>query len=178
MRRLRNIAGVMMVWATAATTLLAATPHYDCRCPDGSIKTFCFGSGAGESSCCCSGTCSKAKNGKSCCRTGSSGSRSTAKPACCCKQSKPAGASVASEKKPLNEPVVRGSCCQKILVQPEIQSSDRASPIVDETPVVATAVLLAAKIEYLSDVALSRTWQVQWLPPPTDLVTTLHRLNI
>ena len=178
MRRLRKIAGVMMVWATAATTLLAGTPHYDCRCPDGSIKTFCFGSTSGESSCCCSGACSKAKNRKSCCRKDSSGSRSAAKPACCCKQSKPAGASVASAKMPLNEPVVRGSCCQKILVEPEIQSSVRASTIVDETPGVVAAVLLAAKIEYLSDVALGRTWEVHWLPPPTDLVTALHRLNI
>ena len=33
-----------LVWLTALSTLMAGSPHLSCRCPDGSIKIFCFGS--------------------------------------------------------------------------------------------------------------------------------------
>jgi hypothetical protein len=179
MRRFRKIAGVMMVWATAATTLLAGTPHFDCRCPDGSIKRYCFSSASGESSCCCSGTCSKANDDKSCCRKQKTSSQSTAKHACCCKQSKSQGGSVATGSNPVNGPAVRGTCCQKSLANLEFQSSVRVTAVVDDASVAHVFVLPAMDIEYFSNAAPSRTvWQVHWLPPPTDLVTTLHRLVI
>jgi integrase len=181
MRRLRRTAGVLIVWATAATTLLASTPHYDCRCPDGTIKRFCFSSTTSESSCCCSGTgCgSKSNDAKSCCRKGASSSKSTTKLSCCCKPSKPQHTSVVAGNQPVNGLTVRGTCCQKTLAQSEIQSSVRATTIVDETPSLVFVLHSAEGIEYLSNAAPSRTiWQVHWLPPPTDLVTILHRLVI
>jgi hypothetical protein len=179
MRRFRKIAGVMMVWATAATTLLASTPHFDCRCPDGSIKRYCFSAASGESSCCCSGTCSKAYDGKSCCRKQSSSRQSTAKHACCCKQDKSQSSSVASGSKPRKGPAVRGACCQKALANLEAQSSVRVTTVIDEATLAHLFVLPAMEIECVSTTAPSRTiWQVHWLPPPTDLVTTLHRLVI
>ena len=181
MRRLRKIAGVMMVWATAATTLLASTPHYDCRCPDGTIKRFCFSSASAESSCCCSGTVcgSKPSEGKSCCRKETSGSKSTTKPSCCCKPSKPQRTTVVSWNQPGNGITVHGTCCQKTLAQPEIQPSVRATTVVDETLALVFVLPSAKAIEYLSNVAPSRNiWQVHWLLPPADLVTTLQRLVI
>jgi hypothetical protein len=181
MRRLRKIAGVMIVWATAATTLLASTPHYDCRCPDGTIKRFCFNSTTSESPCCCSGTnCgSNSNDAKSCCRKKTPSRQSTTKPSCCCKQSKAQNNSVVAGNPPATGVIVRGTCCQKTLAESEIQSSVRASATVDETPSLVFVLHSAEGIEYLSNAASSRSiWQVHWLPPPTDLVTILHRLVI
>jgi hypothetical protein len=173
MLRLRKTAEVMMVWATAATTLLGSAPHYDCRCPDGSIKSFCFGSSS-ESSCCCSGSCCSIKN----CRNQTSGSKSATKPACCRKQSNSQGSSIASGSKPFDGITVGGTCCQKTPAQPEMQPSVRANTIVDEAPTAVFLHLSAKEIESHWNAAPNRTWQFHSLPPPTDLVTTLHRLTI
>src|SRR5687767_4870311 len=43
----------LLVWATAATTLLASTPHVRCRCPDGSLKPVCFSFLTSTTSNCC-----------------------------------------------------------------------------------------------------------------------------
>jgi hypothetical protein len=43
----------------ALMTVLAGAPHFDCVCPDGSLKVFCFGSSSDASGCCC-GACSPA----------------------------------------------------------------------------------------------------------------------
>ena len=169
-----------MVLATSTSTLIAGTPHFDCRCPDGSIKRFCFSSASGESSCCCSSGCSKANNdGKSCCRKQPSVSQSPAKPACCCKQSKSTPFPIASNSNPENGPAVRSTCCQKTLATLEVQSSVRVTATVDESCVAHFSAFPAPEIQYVSTAAPSRTiWQVHWQPPPTDLVTTLHRLVI
>jgi hypothetical protein len=181
MRRFQQIAGILIVWSTAATTLLAGTPHFDCRCPDGSIKRFCFNSTTSESPCCCSGTScgSNSNDAKSCCRKKNSGSQSTTKPSCCCKKSMAQNTSVVAGNPPATGLVVRGTCCQKTLAETEIQSSVRATATVDETPCLVFVLHSAEGIAYLSNEAPSRTnWQVHWLPLPTDLVTTLHRLVI
>jgi hypothetical protein len=31
------------VWLTAAMTLVAGFPHFECRCPAGQFKPFCLG---------------------------------------------------------------------------------------------------------------------------------------
>jgi hypothetical protein len=181
MHRLCKISGALVVWATAATTLLAGTPHFDCRCPDGSIKRFCFGPASGEWSCCFNGKGCGAKSNeiKSCCRKGRSGSQATVKPSCCSKQNKRERSSVTPRKQPVDGLTLRGAGCQKTLAAPEFQSSVRPTTTLDETPALSFVLSSAAALEYLSNGATSRTaWQVHWLPPPTDLVTNLRRLVI
>src|SRR5271168_3835709 len=47
---------VGIVGLTAAMTLVAGIPRYDCICPDGSLKLFCPGCVPKENACCCSGS--------------------------------------------------------------------------------------------------------------------------
>src|ERR1019366_7460198 len=178
MGRLRNMTGVLTVWSTAAATLLAGTPHYNCRCPDGSIKRFCFSSASGQSSCCCNGMdCFlKTSEGKSCCRKQTAGNQGAANPSGCCKASK---SQVASVSKPVKELTVGGACCQKTLAEREFQSSVRGTTIVDEASVAVFVSPAARAIEYFSNAAPRRTiFLVHWSLPPTDLVMALHRLTI
>lgn len=172
MRRLRKLTGLFIVLATATSTLLASTPHYDCLCPDGSIRRFCFRSASGEESCC----------GVASCCSKESSSDEQPKPSCCGKQSKPKikGTSFAGQSprsKAVNEPSFRGTCCQRILAVPEAQASFRTPEVVDQTPFVLLAV---ADAEYLfpTTIQCQLIWQIHTLPPPTDLVTTLQRLVI
>src|SRR5438552_4027717 len=62
MHHIRKTASSLVVWATVVSTLVGNAPHFVCRCPDGTIKPFCFGSSSKENTCCCSGgscCCSK-----------------------------------------------------------------------------------------------------------------------
>jgi hypothetical protein len=47
------VARHLLVWVTAATSLLAGTPHVSCRCPDGSQKPVCFAFLTSATSACC-----------------------------------------------------------------------------------------------------------------------------
>jgi len=56
-----------LVCVTAVMTLVAGTPHVDCRCPDGRRKPYCLGTTTSGRSCCCGGTCCPNTSGKGCC---------------------------------------------------------------------------------------------------------------
>lgn len=70
MKQLRATISVALCWALAASTLLAGSPHVDCRCPDGRIKPFCL-SIFFQTACCVEDSCCPAQDqhalGKSCC---------------------------------------------------------------------------------------------------------------
>src|SRR5947209_9321824 len=70
MVRARSTASVGLVWLTAAMTVVAGTPHFACRCPDGHVKPFCLGLASKTTGCCCgSACCSGSRGGKCCCGT-------------------------------------------------------------------------------------------------------------
>src|SRR6187431_2680791 len=83
MRRIRKIGAAFLVWAAAASMLLGATPHLICRCPDGTIKHFCFGQSR-DGSCCSAAKCCSASQEKkrSCCHESSKAS-SKGRRSCC-----------------------------------------------------------------------------------------------
>src|SRR5438552_288534 len=85
MRRFRKMVTAILVWATAASSLIGSTPHIVCRCPDGTVKQFCSGQASPESSCCCNGHCcsSPSDGGGGCCKVGSPGGQEEQKAPCC-----------------------------------------------------------------------------------------------
>lgn len=178
MRRVRTGAWIFVVWATAATTLFGNTPYVVCHCPDGSLKLFCFGSSAGK--CCCS------KGGASACCSKKTTPGEQPKKACCC-QKQPSKAEIesgcvngcTSESKPLKGLIIGRTCCQKTVVQPEVQTLIRPDLKAYETQATELLLLPATLGNPLSSITSIRSdWQVHDLPPPTDLVTTLQRLTI
>src|SRR4051812_29868431 len=68
----RRSMSVLTVWLTAATTLFATSPHFECVCPDGTRKPFCLSSFLGDPSCCGQETCASA------------GNQHDGAPSCCC----------------------------------------------------------------------------------------------
>lgn len=184
MRRLRKLAGVLVVWATAASTLLGTAPRFVCRCPDGSIKYFCFGPVVEEPSSCC---------GKSCCGNGRSEGQQAAseksnksKPPCCALQKAtpanpgPVGAQRTINHRESGEAVVKPAGCQKSLEQSKIRSLARANADICENHCISDGVSPACDVSnaHLPTGSQPRIWQMHGPPPPTDFVTTLHRLTI
>src|SRR6516165_5475830 len=66
MAYLRRTALVTLVWLTAASTLLAGLPHFDCLCPNGQRGSFCLGTATGANWCCCGGSCCVTDQGGCC----------------------------------------------------------------------------------------------------------------
>ena len=60
----------LLVWLTATATLLAGIPHFTCRCPNGRVKPFCFGSASKQSCCCGDKSCCSAESDRCCCHGG------------------------------------------------------------------------------------------------------------
>jgi len=180
MRRIRRTSLVALVWATAASMLLGATPHFTCKCPDGTIKEFCPDSASGESSCCCGGRCCGSKDAvKACCsKQGRSGPDSTSEMPCCRGQSE-TRVGLTSSGKPIESTKVEAACCQRTLAQPvvgsllriETKSNDQHVPPVIHVPV--------SQIMPAGDPpTIQARWTAYGPPPPTDLVKILQRLTI
>lgn len=185
MRRLQNITTVLIVWTTAASTLLASVPHFVCRCPDGSIKHFCFGMQYGETSSCCTGQscCSKKHSGGQ--KENSSGEHGKPKASCCSPQTttpkKPTPVAARNtESNPVSGPVFKSAGCQKTLEKSEAQPLPRMSTDTGEIHITALNCLpeMGSSIPVASAPSVSGIWQIHGLPPPTDFVATLHRLTI
>ena len=177
MKPVRRTVLVGFVWLTAATTLLASVPHFDCICRDGALKSFCLGFSTARGDCCCAGSCCL---GPSSDKT-LSGARDAPptgqeqKPPCCKNKSRSStdGASTGSQ--------VQGKCCQKALAYSDVASvalektttkQDLANvfavPFSDDT--------LASWGPTAEHVYFSR--QHSQAPPPIDLVISLQHFLI
>lgn len=75
MRAFRKTVLTGVVWFSASMMLVAGTPHFECRCPNGQFKLFCLGCACMKGSVNAGGTCGARSPGEST-------SRSTA-PKCC-----------------------------------------------------------------------------------------------
>jgi hypothetical protein len=201
MRWLRRASLTLLVWLTAAMTLVAGTPHFTCRCPNGRVKPFCFGTAFQKSGCCCNGECCCTKAatdcpcGKtsdpdaqpvisSCCCAKGAPEPQGATASCCGQQDDSAASCCGAHGDPLpNVPAksdgsVSGSCCTTRLVQPEL-----STPQSPEKPVLKGATLAELLALQPPGILAAPTepcyfWQVHQRPPPTDLVIALQHFLI
>jgi hypothetical protein len=171
-RAVRRIAWIGQAWLTAAMTLVAAVPHFDCRCPDGHFKPFCLSIASDASGCCCGGTCCSPTKEGTCCRghhpQGSSGQ--TPLTSCC----NPRDSKTSSSP----DHVVSHNCCTKNLAPSQIVTVS-IGKTAQEATFLASVSPQPTPILSLPRMAVGRPgWEGHLLPPPTDLPTLLHRLII
>jgi hypothetical protein len=197
MRRLRKTATALLVWATAVSSLIGSTPHFTCRCPDGTVKPFCSGQTTPGSSCCCNGKCCSTSDGADCCCKGKSSPRQEEKngPSCCHRSktetpSKPAVSQPDEENAQKIGPdprsgsegrlVISRSCCQKSLVKAESRTLVRPETKPIGQVEFGLAPLPSLNVGYCnpSPLALWDGWRIYRLPPPTDLVVAFHHFII
>jgi len=196
MRRLRKTATAFLVWATAISSLIGSTPHFNCRCPDGTVKPFCSGQATSESSCCCKGKC--------CCSTGGAGGCGQGKSAppqegksepSCCQESKTEAPSKSADGRPDEENVqkiganprsrseerlvISRSCCQKTLIKAERPTLVHQGTEPVKQVEFGLVPLAPLTIGYNpSPLALRDGWSISRLPPPTDLVIAFQHFVI
>jgi hypothetical protein len=197
MRRVRKTVTAILVWVTAASSLIGSTPHFTCRCPDGTVKPFCTGQATPGSSCCCNGKgcCSTGGGDGGCCCKGKSSPGQQARDGhSCCQQSntetpsKPAaGQPDESARKTGADPrsgseerlAVSRSCCQKTLVKAEGRTLVRPETKPVEQVKFGLAAPAPPGIGYVpSPLAWRDGWTVSSLPPPTDLVIAFQHFII
>jgi hypothetical protein len=184
MRWLRRTSLSVLVWLAAAMTVLAGVPHCSCRCPDGRVKPFCFGSTAKKGGCCCDGECCCAKAGTACCCKKSASEPQGATALCCGQQGEAAGSCCGHHDQPApnipakDEPALTGSCCTRTLAQPEVFTflSPKRFVVKDVTLQALHVVQHVPLWDAPTEPRAFR--QEHQRPPPTDLLTTLQRLLI
>lgn len=167
MKRLRRIALVGIVWLTAATILVAGTPHLVCACPDGGAGNSCARCQSGSVKSALAKPCHP---GARCCCCPTQPEPSPApKPA----QPGPAG-KAAPEKVKLTAPT-----CVKALVRAKAFASSEA-PTTAHKDLTATSLLLAADITTCCHEAAGpeAAFPEGSQTPPTDLLCLCQRLLI
>jgi hypothetical protein len=183
----RRTALVALVWLTAASTLLAGVPHFECVCPSGRRGSSCLGVIAKSGGCCCGGSCCSAggkgpqAEGQSCC--GKPRAAHGEKPRPPAKESgNPRGARVtpAGKANPDSAQLHRPTCA-KAPVQPEALTFAPASPSHAELSALDLSVPLPVSPgpEVPSAPAPGEVrWLTYCLPPPTDRVIVLQHFLI
>ena len=174
MVRLRSPLLIGIVWLTAGMSFVAGLPHFDCVCPNGNHKPFCFGFGFGADGCCGRACCSSTPT------TEPIASQPTTEPvneACCCCCHTTRAPSHASF--PTLE--ARSAGCHKTLVQATLVVEPVSSISLD-SDLARSLSLPSVTDQSLSLSAGTGDWSVSWepqrLPPPTDLVIALRHFVI
>ncbi len=164
-------------WLTAIMMLIAGTPHFDCRCPNGNIKHICLSLFSGKSGCCCEGSCCSAIRGDDAkdLTDHPSPSAAVAKAGCCCK-----GRQENARDESQTDARLGKAGCQKTLAKAAAAIAEPAmkAPVQDPTAhlFVPAAELLAGQDGFgACDCLFAHRYH--W-PPPTDLVTVLQRFLI
>ncbi len=183
MRRVRKFAVICVVWATAASTLLGSTPQVVCRCPNGQIKLLCaiLNFKKSTTSCCCNGSCCESKGKESCCKPKAEKER------CCCNpkirehnDNDTRHDRLPMKGKPGKFEAFDGTCCQKAVAKAKVPVLNRAETKATDGDCNGLIMQAATESGFsVASIAPPRNgWRVHWLPPPTDLVTSLQRLTI
>lgn len=185
MRRLRRAALGFVVWLTAVSTLLGNVPHFVCHCPDGTVKSFCFGSAPADSTvknqfkCCCGGACcSQTQVSEGCCRAVETPAASY-----CCQNSDndSRNADPEDDSPPFKGPSFSRTSCQKTLAMPDDGALIRPGAKANlnlPSYFAFLAISMPGAVLSLCPARSNQDWRVSCLPPPTDLVTVLQRLTI
>jgi hypothetical protein len=161
-------------WLTAIMTLVTGLPHFQCQCPNGAVKPFCFGIFCSSSGCCCGDVCSG----------GAKDSRSNARavptrkgrPACC----RAHADSRPTPKHSDGPPRVEGRGCHKTLAQQQQLAPSDATKIVHDEGAADLAVLTSTIRTPFGSARNGTAVNGLHLaaPPPSDLVIVLQRFLI
>lgn len=165
MRELRKKSLTVLVWLTAAMTLAAGTPHFNCRCPNGRVKAFCFGSAVAKHGC-CDGSCCDAK------AAGASGPQA-ASASCCGQHHKPAPNVPAR-----TEGWLTGSHCTKTFVQPTVSTIQSPQKPILKDATLSVLLAFQSPLIWAAPMEPCRSRQKYQRPPPTDLVIALQHFLI
>jgi hypothetical protein len=161
----------VVMWLTAAMTLVAGMPHFVCRCAGGSVRPFCFGIrlnlplvGCGAGRDCCPPECEPADKGSSCCDRHRAG----------CPHCKAAAKAADSPQE-----VGRPGCSRSPADKPVFAVSGHRAPIAGDNGLGLSVARSATEAGIANIVQRRRfSWQIYLLAPPTDLTITLLHLVI
>lgn len=175
MRTIHRLLQATLVWLTAATTLAASVPHFDCVCPNGHRKQFCLGMSSSGGGCCCGGSCCSSSGPGKCCSARDVLPKATDEQSSCCKSHRP------SRPNPASTHVEKSSCCTKTLAPGELLSAPELKRLLDQNVMEEFSVPLSMTAS-VSPLAMSSgrpfCWRRHVLPPPTDLVISLQHFLI
>jgi len=170
----RKILLTGFVSVTAAMTLVAGFPHFECRCVNGHVKPFCLDFGSPTSGCCGAACCSASPEESS---SGSQHHRASRVPKkCCCCQHE--------EKQPVkaspDHSQFRRPCCVKTAAPVKTwTSSDARVKIAKDLAVQILDIPVACGLMPLPQTFGQRpSWEVRDVGPPTDLLILLQHYLI
>ncbi len=193
----RRTALVALVWLTAASTLFAGLPHFNCLCPSGERKSRCLGVTTKDTGCCCGGSCcaARAENGPSAVPVQAEGG------SCCCCRHEGQGTRRDNPERTGEEPTNGGRreaqpvgetagvvlqltparCVRTVAHSDDAalalsgKTGAKGSPALDPFALPTAHPALASSFP----TAPGRdSWRLAHAPPPTDLVITLLHLVI
>lgn len=176
MKSLRQLLLTGLVWLTAGMTLVAGTPHFQCKCPNGTVKPFCIRTMLGLSTDCCVGNCCclAASSGRSCCGGRGNATDVPEKQACCHKGALPVAESE-SDCKHVRTP----GCVKTLAPQQPFMDSVEQKFIFDAShalPVLATIDTFNV-VPFTADIR-AMCARLDHDSSPSDLVVTLQRFVI
>jgi len=174
MGRLRKTLTAALVWLTAGMTAVAATPHFSCRCADGSVKPFCLGWGGGVTGGCCGHCCATAQDDRHADKGVVPGQQSKA-PCPHCRGMAARTSPSKTSTSGLGQP-----CCTKTTAQPAAFSVSAAKTKLskDLTPGPFVAAEIAQSFGLPAVHAVRTSWYIDQSPPPTDRVIVLQHFLI
>jgi hypothetical protein len=176
MNLLAKIGWVAQVWMTAAMTLVAGIPRFDCRCTEGQVKPFSLALVSSGSQCCC-GRCgaSSGSGERPCCMAASLAKRTMA--ASCCEASRVVPPSQSSQG---SIQITQSACCLKTLAQPETATPVNTIRILGKVliPHAVFAYQAIMPLSFATSGAGQPVGSLHSLAPPADLVTLLQHFLI
>jgi len=163
------------IWVTAIMTLIAGTPHFVCRCPNGNVKPFCFAVPIGTTGCCCGGACCSSGGSSCCCaKNGSTIGSTDERGGACGEKSRDvvntADVSLQASSKTCTKTVAQ--------LQDQTASSARTTSDQDCAPGAFLHTQLQSVSMFSAEVPYRIGWHLQLVPPPTDLVITFQHFLI
>ena len=165
MRCLRRTFCVVVVLATAASTLLANTPLVlVCACSTRATQKTSLVPQAEAKVCCCGGDCCPGQSEES---------------PCCKKTSSPEAAQPDRENSPQGPAIQAAHCLKTVFTSEQFLLSER--DIVNAGEPLAQPVLFFTSIQdHVQPIlaGLQLDWEIHRLPPPTDLVVVLQHFVI
>jgi hypothetical protein len=161
-------------WLTAVMTLVAGLPHFQCQCPNGSIKPFCFGVFCSSTGCCCNNVCSGAPKGVY--RNGRGAAQGKGRAACCCRNT----GSPSAPRSSSGTPQVQATGCQKSLVQHQHFVTSASTKVTHNRGAIDSILPAFTTFSRLDPARATAAKQGlhSAAPPPLDLIIVLQRFLI
>src|SRR5438128_753530 len=157
-------------------TLVVGLTHFDCLCPNGNLKPFCFGFNSKSSGCCCGGKCCSLAGNDCCCGRKGGPSRPKARGGfpCCQQGDQQTGSSRDARQH------VQSNGCTRTLAGVEFFTRSQPKIKVGEYSTFSSALPLQAIYNFSFPTTNhgGKFREIHLLSPPTDLVVLLPHLLI